>query len=185
MIIGNAIGNVMDSFTVDLTVDGTAVPNREVNYHYGDHKELIKWINSKDRANSAKYPLIWYVIAPFVEHNGIYYAQSQLLILQNTEVRWFNDERFVKTYSEIIDPVYRAMRLRIEQNPYMSIIGSPQKDQWKLKDEPSYGVQTNNVRLGQNDFVSKSTKHEQSGSLDFVDARIININFRIEPDCIN
>ena len=185
MIIGNAIGNLLTPFTVNLTVDGQAVNDRTVNYHYGDQKELVKWINFKDKTNTSKYPLVWYVPAQFVEHNNVYYTQSNLIILQNTVLRWFNDERYVRTYTEVIDPVYRALRLKIEQSPYMHVIGPNQKEQYKLKDEPSYGVNTNDIRLGQNDFSSRSTKKDESVSLDYVDARIVNINFRIEPDCLN
>jgi len=144
---------------------------------------LIKWITNKDKSNSGKYPLIWYVNAPYTELNGVYYTESQLVIFQNTQVRWFNDERFVKTYTEIIEPVYVEMKRLIEESKYMQVEGNL-KDRYKLKDEPNYGVNPSSARLSQNEFSKSSVKENEGVSLDFVDGKIINLKFRIQPDCI-
>lgn len=184
MIIGAAIMRLLSDFKVDLKVDGRDVSCRKVNFHYGDHKELIKWITSKDKSNSGKYPLVWYVVKPYTELNGIYYTESQLIIFQNTQLRWFNDERFVKTYTEIIEPVYQELKNIIEESPYMHVEGKTLKERYRILDEPSYGVNSSVTRLSENDFQNRSVNGEESVSLDFVDGKIININFRIQPDCI-
>lgn len=184
MIIGDALRRLFADFTVDLTVDGQIVPGRKVNFHYGDHKELIKWIADKDKSNNAKYPLMWYVIAPYTELNGMYYTESQLIIFQNTQIRWFNDERFVKTYTEIIEPVYKGARDIIEQSKFIHVMGSSLKDRYKIKDEPNYGVNSSVSRLAQNEFGKKAKSDNESVNLDFVDGKVININFRLQPDCI-
>lgn len=182
MNIGEAFSRVFDGLTVDLTVDGEAVNDWPVKYHYGDQKELVKWI--LDKGNESKYPLIWYVIAPYQELHGVYYTESSLIILQNTLVDWFNDERFVKSYTEIIEPVWQVVKDRIETNRYIHVEGQTLRDKYDLKDEPNYGVPTDDVRLRQNDFTTKSTKGDESILPDYVDAKIIKFNFRITPDCI-
>jgi len=43
MIVGDAFKRLFTGLTVDITTDAGTV-NRAVQCHYGDHKELVKWI---------------------------------------------------------------------------------------------------------------------------------------------
>ena len=56
----NGIKEGFFRFTLDI-----AGVNRDVQFHYGDQKELLLWI--KNRGNYPKYPLIWYVLNKYTE----------------------------------------------------------------------------------------------------------------------
>lgn len=183
MIIGEALRRLFDGVTIDLVIDGNTI-NRPIQFHYGDHKELVKWITDRDKGNSMKYPLLWYVTAPYREESNDYKnVTSKLIIFQSTQIQWLNTKRSVKSYDEIIEPVWQKVRRIIELNPYITVMGDlPTK--YLIKDEPSYGVNTDGIRLGQTDFTNKAKKGTESISLDVVDGRIIELNLRIKTNCI-
>lgn len=183
MIIGEALRRLFCDETIDLNIDGNSI-SRPIQFHYGDHKELVKWITDRDRGNAKKYPLIWYVTAPYTEEaNGYKKTTTKVLILQSTQLNWLNTKRTIKSYDEIIEPVWQLLKSKIERNPYISVIGAiPTK--YRINDEPSYGVDTSDIRLSQNDFTRKTKKGDESVTLDVVDGRIIELNLRIKTNCI-
>jgi hypothetical protein len=180
MIIGEALKRLINGTEIVLSIDGNTI-TKNINFHYGDHKELTKWIADK---KTNKYPLVWWVINPyFDEPDGYKNVTSRLIIFQSTEVEWFNSKRSVKSYDEVIEPVWQKVKSILQQNPFISVLGDlPTK--YKVKDEPSYGVNTDGVRLGQSDFTTKNKKGTQSITLDVVDGRIIELNLRIKTNCI-
>jgi hypothetical protein len=180
MIIGEALKRLINGTEIDLVIGGNTV-TKTINFHYGDHKELVKWIADK---KTSKYPLVWWVISSyFDEPSGFKNVTSKLIIFQSTEVEWFNSKRVVKSYDEVIEPVWQKVKRLIELNPFVQVMGNlPTK--YTIKDEPSYGVNTDNIRLGQNDFTNRSQKGTQSISLDVVDGRVIELNLRIKTNCI-
>lgn len=181
MIIGAAFKRLFTGLTVDLVVEGVVSNALPVKFHYGDQHELIKrTLSEKD---NVKYPLVWYVIAPYKELDGTYRAESQLIILQNTEAKYFNDFRHINKYEAIIEPVWKVVKRKIEQNPFVSAIGDSLLDQYKYIDEPSYGV-PNKGGMQSKDFQSKVKSGTKGIASDIVDAKIINFTFRIEPGCI-
>jgi len=183
MIIGEALRRLFDGLTIDLTIDGNTV-NRPIQFHYGDHKELVKWIKDKDRYRAKKYPLVWYVTQPYFEQPDNYkVVKTNLLIMQSTQIEWLNTKRTIKSYDEIIEPVWQKIKRVIELNEHITVVGNlPNK--YRIKDEPSYGVNTDGIRLGQSDFTNKSKKGTESISLDVVDGRIIELELRIKTNCI-
>lgn len=180
MIIGEALKRLIDGNEIELTIGGNTVC-KTINFHYGDQKELVKWIDDK---KSNKYPLVWYVVSPFYdEPSGHKNVKSSLLIFQSTEVHWFNSKRTVKSYDEVIEPVWQKVKTLIERSSYVQVMGDlPTK--YRIKDEPSWGVETDGIRLSQTDFTNKSKKGTQSVTLDVVDGRIIELNLRIKTNCI-
>ena len=180
MIIGEALKRLINGTEIELSVCGNNVL-KKINFHYGDHKELTKWIADK---KSNKYPLVWWVINPYFEEpDGFKNVTSRLLIFQSTEVEWFNSKRVVKSYDEVIEPVWQKVKGILAKSQYVQVLGDiPTK--YKIKDEPSYGVNTDGIRLGQSDFTNKSKNGTQSITLDVVDGRIIELNLRIKTKCI-
>lgn len=183
MIIGEALGRLFNGLSVDLNIEGNTI-TRNVKYHYGDHKELVKWITDRDKGRLNKYPLLWYVIAPYQEQpNDFKLVKSKLIILQSTKIEWLNTKRSVKSYEHIIEPVWCKVKELMQKNQYIQVLGDlPTK--YLIKDEPSYGVNTDDIRLSQKDFTNKNNKGTQSVSLDLVDGRIIELNLRIKTNCI-
>lgn len=181
MIIGEALGRLFEGLTLEYNIDGNVI-EKEVKYHYGDHKELVKWIADK---KGSKYPLVWYVIAPYNEEaNDVKNVTSQLIIFQQTQIDWFNTKRTIKSYDAIIEPTWKAVKKLMETNRYIDILGNSE-NRYEIKDEPSYGVTTDDVRLSQNSFTTSTKKGTESVTLDVVDGRIIKMNFRIQTKQCN
>lgn len=180
MIIGEALKRLINGTEIELNI-GKQTVKKLIKFHYGDQKELSKWI--ADRKYD-KYPLVWYVVNPFYEEqSGHKNVTSSLMIFQSTEVDWFNSKRTIKSYDEVIEPVWQKVKSLIQKNPYIEVMGDLNR-KFKIKDEPSFGVDTEGVRLGQSDFTSKGKKGTQSVTIDVVDGRIIEMNFRIKTNCI-
>lgn len=178
MIIGSALGRLFNGLTVDLTIDGNLI-TRDVQYGYGDQKELIKWVLNKNNGNQQKYPLIWYVVAPSTTPNSFKRVRSSIIILQNTRVDWFNETRSVKSYDDIIEPTWQKVKRVIELNPYISVLGDiPTK--YRIKDEPNFGLNASS----ETDFSSTATQSDKGVTIDVVDGRVINLEFNIKTNCI-
>ena len=180
MIIGEALGRLFKDLSVTLNIDGNTI-TRDVQYHYGDHKELQKWIATK---SGQKYPLLWYVTAPYTEEpNGFKNVHSKLLIFQQTQIDWFNTKRSVKSYDQIIEPVWQSVKAKLIAEQNIQLLGDI-KSKFEIVDEPSYGVETNDIRLSQNDFTRTTKKGTESITLDVVDGRIIKLHMRLKTECI-
>ena len=176
MIIGSALGRLFSGLTVDLTIDGNDI-TRDVQYGYGDQKELNKWVLNK--GNSQKYPLIWYVVTRYTEPSSFKRVRSNLIILQNTQIEWFNTTRSVKSYDAIIEPTWQKVKKLIEQNPYISVLGDIHV-KYRINDQPNFGLKISN----ESDFSNKSTSGDESVTIDTVDGRVINLEFNIKTNCI-
>lgn len=182
MIVGEALKRLFSGATVDITTDSVTT-TRDIQFGYGDQKELNKWIMLKEKNNLPKYPLIWYVTTDFNDLNDIYDVSSKLVILTNTKPEWLNSTRNVMTYSNIIDPTWQKVKQILIENPYVELIGGLQ-NRFRIKDVPNYGVEVDNIRLSQNDFASNKKIGTESITIDVVDGRVINLSFRIKPNCI-
>ena len=172
MIIGSALGRLFKDMTVDLVVNGEPI-TRSVQYHYGNEKELNKWILDRNAGGLMKYPLVWYIVNPYREEIDYKICKTKLLILQSTEIDWFNDKRSVKSYDEIIEPTWQKIKATIANNDYIYVIGEPY-NKYVIKDEPMFA---DNLRNG-------SEKNSKSITLDIVDGRIIDLEIKIKTNCI-
>lgn len=165
-----------------LTIEYGGV-DRNVNYHQGDQKELVKWILAK--GNQEKYPLIWYVTSPYTEFNGWYEAKSKLIIMQSTRIDWLNNKRATESYTKLIEPVWQgAKALILKSNSIVVFSKGSLKDRFLLSDQPSYGVDINDTNGKDSDFKSLQKVRDKSASIDFVDARIIEFHFKMKANCI-
>lgn len=175
MIIAAALGNLFAGMVQPY--DGK---DWDVNYHYGDQRELVHWVVGKGSA--IKYPLIWYTLAPFTENDGWYETRSRIILLQSTIESWFNTERQKTSYSLMLDPLSKQVRQKLLSSPYVQIYGDTHS-KFKMKDQPLHGIGDDSFNL--KDFgKTGSGDANESISPDFVDTRIIEINFRIRANCI-
>ena len=176
MIIATAIGKVLNGQTVDVVDEGVAKTNHPISYHYGDQKELLKWLALHSSSSTAKYPLVWYVLNNYTEHNGVYSVEAKLVLMQATKANPLNTWRQTNSYTGIINPTWQVVKTLFVTNPYVSVVSQNLADKFKIKDEPNYGLTS-----GANaDFQSK----EKNISTDIVDARIVRFNLRIQAECI-
>jgi hypothetical protein len=178
MIIGIALKEVFKDKT--LLVNGVETP---VQFHFGDQKEFNMWVASKMKSNKQKYPLIWYVInAPEPQGDGKLRVESQLILFQGTKHELFNDSRYLYTYKDILEPLYELVNKTLSQHRHISLLygGLP----IPYKDEPNFGVDTNDVSKKDNDFTKLQSKQTKSITIDVVDAKILRLKMDITPKCI-
>lgn len=178
MIIGMALKEIFKDKTI--SVDSQEI---SVQFHFGDQKEFNYWVASKMKSKKQKYPLIWYVInTPEPQGNGKLRVESQLILFQGTKSELFNDARYQKTYLTYLEPLYDLVFKTLSEHKFVSLLygGKP----IPYKDEPNFGVDTNEPLLASNDFNKVSSKQTKSITIDVVDAKILRLKMEITPKCI-
>lgn len=177
MIIGEALKSIFSGLS--LTIENRV---HDVQFHYGDQKELQQWILHRNRSKLQKYPLIWYVTNSYDQiTKDKFKVESQLILFQLTKREYLNTQRSKLTYLNSLNPLYDLVNKTLSRSPYISLMnnGKPIKS----KDEPNYGVETNDPLLTSNDFAKKTAKGEKSITLDVVDAKVLRLNMIIKPYC--
>lgn len=178
MIIGMALKEIFKDKTI--LVDSKEI---SVQFHFGDQKEFNYWVASKMKSKKQKYPLIWYVInTPEPQGNGKLRVESQLILFQGTKSELFNDARYQKTYLTYLEPLYDLVFKTLSEHKFVSLLygGKP----IPYKDEPNFGVDTNEPLLSSNDFNKAGSKQTKSITIDVVDAKILRLKMEITPKCI-
>lgn len=187
MIIGEAFRRLFTGLTVEVKNNTGVFEPKTVQYSYGDQTELNRWVSLMNDGGSAKYPLIWYVIQDYREDAKWKESEGGLIIFTSTNINMLNQERADDTYSGVIEPVWRATEKLLRNNDYFQFISSDgtTKNRYVIKDEPLYGVNVDQaLKMKQNDFKSTDRKGSESITIDILDARFINFNFRINTNCI-
>ena len=167
MIIATALKEVFKGF--NITFEGT---DRNVQFHYGDQKELMLWIHN--RGNLEKYPLVWYVLNSYTEINGSFNVKGRLVLMQVTRKTELNTWRSENTYLNILQPLSNKVKKKLLENKNIIIQGN-RYEKFVEKDEPKYGIQRNN---------DETTGANKRVSTDFVDAKILTFDMIIKPYCI-
>lgn len=179
MIIGDALGILLKNLKIEYQ-GNTLI----VQYGYGDQKELNKWVEYHNSNNRQKYPLIWYVKAPYSHFNDEYKVSARLIILSSTKNDWFNYTRNEKNYNSIINPLAVEVKKILTKHKYVSVEGQ-NFDRFKEEDYPSYGVnQDSNIRTSQTDFTSTKKNSTESITIDIVDAKALDFRMTIMAECI-
>lgn len=177
MIIGEALKNIFFGLTLQIE-------NRvhDVQFHYGDQKELQQWILMRNRSKLQKYPLIWYVTNNYEQiTKDKFKVESQLILFQLTKREYLNTQRSKLTYLNSLNPLYDLVNKTLSRSPYVSLMNNGKPI--KCKDEPNYGVEINEPLSTSNDFAKKTAKGEKSITLDVVDAKVLRLNMVIKPYC--
>ena len=177
MIIGEALKSIFSGLSIQIE-------NRihDVQFHYGDQKELQQWILMRNRSKLQKYPLIWYVTNNYEQvTNDKFKVESQLILFQLTKREYLNTQRSKLTYLNSLNPLYDLVNKTLSRSPFVSLMNNGKPI--KCKDEPNYGVEINDPLSTSNDFAKKTKKSEQSVILDVVDAKVLRLNMIIKPYC--
>lgn len=169
MIIGAAIGRLLDGQKITV---GSGVVNIQNNY--GNQDALDKFIAKSDELNAQKYPLIFYVTAPVTEHNGWLEVTTDFVIMMNTKEELLYKDRTVKTYVKYIEPTYQKLKQLLSENGYIQVKGDL-ATKWSYTDIANFGL---------TEATPPGTTSNQSAVTDYVDARVVRLNFRIKTDCI-
>jgi hypothetical protein len=176
MIIGMALKEIFKDKTI--LVDSQEI---SVQFHFGDQKEFNYWVATKMK--SQKYPLIWYVInAPTPLGSGKLKVDSQLILFQGTKSEILNTTRYELTYLKYLEPLYELVNKTLTEHRYVTLLNSGKPIPYK--DEPNFGVETNNPLLTSNDFATTTAKQTKSIGIVLVDAKILRLKMEITPKCI-
>ena len=171
MIIGEALRRLFAGMTI--TVDNVV---KNVRYDHGNQDELDKFIRESDKQNVTKYPLVFYVTDKVkIEPSQWRLVNTKLIIMMGTREPYLSQFRTEESYVKHIEPIYTECRQRINQNGFISLLGE-KEDKFAYIDRPNYGITEGKVG---------SEKQKKSVVTDYVDARIIDLNIRIKPNCIN
>ena len=74
-------------------------------FHYGNQKELDAVIQTRQENNNYTYPLIWYLMPNELKvKNDFAIGECSFVIATNTDLNWFNDQRFRKSFNEVLQP---------------------------------------------------------------------------------
>jgi len=179
MIIGMCLKEIFKEQTI--LVDGFDVA---LQFHFGDQKELNRWIASKDLYGKAKYPLVWYVTNTVeTEPQNLLKSNSQLIIMYLTKSEYMNDTRFEVSYLKYIEPTYEKICKLLNENT--NVLNNSSKNGFlPYKDEPNFGVETNEPNSANSDFKKTTSKGTKSITLDIVDARVMSLNIGGYAKCI-
>ena len=78
--------------------------------------------------------------------------------------------------------MYELVNKTLSQHQYITLLHKGQPIPYK--DEPNFGVDTNEPLLSSNDFAKSSSKQTKSIGMNFVDAKILKLKMEIYPKCI-
>lgn len=171
MIIASALRELFTGTTLSIPQESETI-EREVQFHYGDQKELLLWV--KNRGNLEKYPLIWYVLNKFTEIDGKFTTDARIVLMQVTKVDTMNVWRSENTYLHILQPLANLVQKKLLENQFLSVLGQPY-NKFTQRDEPKYGLSRYN---------DETTGAVKSVSSDIVDAKILTFKMEIQPYCI-
>jgi len=171
MIVGRALGYLFDGMTIDVNGKTVTVQN-----NFGNQDSLDKFIAESNKRNSIKFPLIFYVTAPTSYVNGKSFVNSELVIMMNTKEYFLHKERTDKTYVDYIDPVYKKVVNTLNRSPYVTSLFKNKMEKYSYVDFPNWGIHQ--------DRQNPHKINDESIITDYVDARKVNLNIKINTNCL-
>ena len=179
MIVGESFLKLFKDMEITVTDNSGTEITRPIKFWYGDHEELLRWL-SKNKGNANKFPLVWYPITEVRERlDWKLVSNGSLVILSDTKLKYMNDERYVNTYSYIIDPVWQLIKEKLMKSSYFFFIGNSSKieDRYVIRDRPNFDSGSDKKEFN-------NEKGQESIATDIVDARFIDFSFEINTKCI-
>lgn len=161
---------------LDEVTKGSQV-TKDVQFFWGDQKELNKWVAG--RKGVEKYPLIWYVMTPYTRPLFADYVEvnARVILFTSTKQSYYNNTRSLINYNEILNP----LAISVEN----ILLANATDFEWAdknivIKDEPNFGVDTE-----QGDFNTATPKGTKSITLDYLDAKVMDLKIRVKQNNCN
>lgn len=171
MIVGRALGVLFDGMTINVNGSDVTVQN-----NYGNQDALDKFITESNKRNARKFPLIFYITSPTQYLNGYSYVDSHLVIMMNTKEEFLYKERTDKTYIDYIDPIYHEVVKTLNHSTYVSSLAPSKREKFNYTDFPNWGIHQDR----QNPYKI----NDESIITDYVDARKVALNIKIDTNCL-
>lgn len=184
MIVAGILAKVFKDMTLTYdeyssTLKSHKTVTKPVQFHWGDSKELSKWI--RGRNGKEKYPLIWYIIENVDNSNAeTLNVKCCLVLFTSTKSEYYNNTRALINYTNILEPLTQVIYRLLDSNNYIAMLYSSPDKIFTTFDIPNYGVDYDDL-----DFKSKRPKGTLGISIDIVDARRIDCQMQIDKSIIN
>lgn len=160
MIIGKALGDVLDGFTIIVNGNTVSVKN-----NYGKQDALDKFITESDKKKVSKFPLVFYVTGNVKDLGTRLQCDTNIVIMTNTNSNWLSKKRTSETFDKIINPIYDALLKKIQHSERLLLRGN-RDTRLTYDDIANYGIVDGNI--------GQKTSSESVVS-DFIDARVIKV----------
>lgn len=127
---------LMDVFSDIAPVTG----HNKLLFHFGEQKELNNVIQTRQENEQYTYPLLWYLMPnELTGYNGYVEGDMRFILAHNTELQWFNDQRFEKVFNEILQPNFDLVVKAIRKSSRMDFVG---EERFRYTNYPNYGNPT-------------------------------------------
>ena len=147
---------------IDLNKDYLGVKPK---FGWGDKKELNRYLQLKKEGS---YPLVWLLPSPenHIDSGQAVKKDCNLIIATlEKDISLFNDQRYLKSYDLILNPLTDYLVQGLRSSSISSIIG----DEWSVFRHPNY---------------SEESKGDESGTIDLWDAIRLDCTVEINNHCL-
>lgn len=152
----------------EITSNGITYPKPI--YHFGDGKELNRFIAERQKNNQLTYPLIYqtsYREVQRYKENLVDLNPVEMFIAYQTQTELFNTERWATSYRNILVPTFNNIFTALRKS------GIIQETEWDITVEkfPNYG--------------NPEIDGTQTKTIDVIDALRFTLNCTMNSNCIN
>jgi len=163
-----------DVFDKIPTYEVNNVTSKKITFGVGEQKELNAVLITKQKNKLPAYPLLWYKLPNRDLTGGKDYVTGifEFVLAHNTELDWFNDQRFEKVFETVLFPNFNLVMQTFQKHNRIDLLnyGSDPNIKYGLGNYPNYGAPTS--------FEGK----DKTKQVDFWDAIVFSVKLRIKAD---
>ncbi len=109
-------------------------------FHFGEQKELDSVIQTRQENNQYTYPLLWYIMPnELTGYLGYAEGDMRFVLAHNTELEWFNDQRFREVFNTVLQPNFDLVIKKIKNASRLDFVG---EFNYRYTNYPNYGNPT-------------------------------------------
>lgn len=152
--------------------DLEAIPgHNKLFFHFGEQKELDAVIQTRQENNTYTYPLLWYLMPNRLQVKKRFAeGECSFVLAHNTDLNWFNDQRFKNVFNEILQPNFDLVLAKIKKSKNISLLEVGGGYDYDFINYPNYGKPT-------------TFCEDESESINFWDAIQFKVNLSIRNGC--
>ena len=157
----------MDEFTGLDPVAG----HNPLFYHFGEQKELNAVIQTRQENQTYTYPILWYLMPNEVTVTNLWAeGDFEFVLAHNTNLDWFNDQRFKNVFNAILQPNFEIFLSAIARSKRIERLKLSNGNEYSYLNYPNYGNPTT--------FEGKS----EAKQLNYWDAMKATLKLRIHKE---
>lgn len=138
-------------------------------YDLGDQKELDRVLITRQENGKKTYPLLWYKLPNEISENEVYArGDFEFVLATNTELDWFNDQRFENSYKHKLYPNLQLVLQAFRGADNITLNKVDNNNFYRRTNFPNYG-----------EAVTGGKQPE-----DYWDALLLKVNLTITNNCV-